>query len=200
MSEIEQRWPTNNFWRTRERVTIREPPTTVEGASLCCVYPPSLSSDIAENHVLWRLSHSENLHRAEIQLGFFFCFCFSFGFLVGTRPTCCFLRKSEVCFFKEVPGTCFPFFFSLFGPGPRSFTIKCNPPRTPAMHEIECIPPIEYTTSFPHIALRCARSGTTTAAAATTAKQQQHGSVRIRTTTVATTTTVLLLVLLWVTQ
>ena len=81
----------------RERVGPREPPA-VEGASRMRVvfihYPPSLSSAIAANHVVWWLSYSGKLHRAKIRIGFDLI---SFVFVYFL----CFSRKREslfVCF------------------------------------------------------------------------------------------------------
>ena len=58
-----------------------------------------LSTVAVENHVLWRLSHSENLHRVQNRLDSASYFSFVFFFLFSRyNSTCCFSRKTKCSF------------------------------------------------------------------------------------------------------
>ena len=90
-SNSDGRYTTSRALR-RERVGPREPPA-VNGCLVCasCVYPRSLLSAIAGNHVLWRWSHSEKLHPVKIDsascfLFFVFLFFSSFLFSLNSGP------------------------------------------------------------------------------------------------------------------
>ena len=100
----------------RDRVGPLEPPD-VEGASrmrvVCIYYPSPLSSAIAGNHVLWRLSHSGKLHRAKNRIGFDL---FSFFFVYFL----CFSRTSESQFVFFALVVNYVFFPRYFGPTLRS--------------------------------------------------------------------------------
>ena len=111
----------------RERVGSRASPAA-EGAScvrvvsihlVCasCVYPPSLLSAITRNHVLWRLSNSETLHRVKKSTRLHTFFGFS-CFLVRTQPAV-FYEKAKVCSFTLT--FAFVFFFLARTVVPRDF-------------------------------------------------------------------------------
>ena len=75
-------------------------------------------------YVLWRLSHSENLHRAEIQLGFFFCFCFSFCFSRWNSTYLLFFTKKRSLFLQLSAWYVLSFFLFLVWTRPSQFYYK----------------------------------------------------------------------------